>query len=79
MPWEFSLKFKNWSLHILDKKNICLQGDTEEEYMNNIKAIADLLLKQRFIVCDEKPILMSTQKINFLYLLLMGKTLHILC
>ena len=36
----------------------CLQGDTEEEQMNNIKTITELLLKLRLLLHDEKSALM---------------------
>ena len=42
-----------------------LEGDTEQECMNNIKATVDLLLKLGFIV-NEKSVLKPTQKIEFL-------------
>ena len=43
-----------------------LQGDTEQECMNNIKATVDLLLKLGFIVHEKKSVLKPTQKIEFL-------------
>ena len=43
-----------------------LQRDTRKEYMNNIKATVDLLLKLEFIVHEKKSILIPTQKIKFL-------------
>ena len=43
-----------------------LQGDTEQECMNNIKAMVDLLLKLGFIVHEKKSVLKPTQKIEFL-------------
>ena len=43
-----------------------LQGDTEQECMNIVKAIVDLLLKLGFIVHEKKSVLKPTQKIEFL-------------
>ena len=43
-----------------------LQGDTEQECMNNIQATVDSLLKFGFIVHEKKSVLKPTQKIEFL-------------
>ena len=39
-----------------------LQGDTEQEYINNIKATVNLLLKLGFIVYEKKSVLIPNQK-----------------
>ena len=39
-----------------------LQGDTEQECMNNTKATVDLLLKLGFIVHEKKSVSIPTQK-----------------
>ena len=45
---------------------VYLQGDTEQECMNNIKATVDLLLRLGFIIYEKKSVLKPTQKIEFL-------------
>ena len=56
-------------LSVIFVDNFYLQGDTEQEYMNNIKATVDLLLKLGFTV-RKKEICFNTNskyRISWIY------------